>query len=92
MEGMKDIKPARYGIITVLFICVCAGLSVGCQTQSQQVYSSQLNEIEAAKSRGELSGAEYLQLKHQAQNAHKQREAYNRAGLRARFERLEESD
>ena len=29
--------------------------------------------------------AEYLQLKNQAQNAHKQREAYNRAGLRARF-------
>ena len=89
---MKDIKPARYGIITVLFVCACVGLSVGCQTHSQKVYSSQLNEIEAAKSRGELSGAEYLQLKNQAQNAHKQREAYNRAGLRARFERLEESD
>ena len=53
--GMMDIKPARYGIITVLLICVCAGLSVGCQTHSQQVYSSQLNEIEAAKSKGELS-------------------------------------
>ena len=89
---MKEKKTARYGIITVLFICACAGLSVGCQTHSQQVYSSQLNEIEAAKSRGELSGAEYLQLKNQAQNADKQREAYNRAGLRARFERLEESD
>ena len=85
------IKSA-YVIITVLFICACVGLSVGCQTHSQQVYSSQLNEIEAAKSRGELSGAEYLQLKHQAQNAHKQREAYNRAVLRERFERLEESD
>ena len=79
---MKGIKSARYSIITVLFICACVGLSVGCQTHSQQVYSSQLNEIEAAKSRGELSGAEYLQLKHQAQNAHKQREAYNRAVLR----------
>ena len=89
---MKGIKSARYGIITVLFICACVGLSVGCQTHSQKVYSSQLNEIEAAKSRGELSGAEYLQLKNQAQNAHKQRVAYNRAGLRARFERLEESD
>ena len=89
---MKEKKTARYGIITVLFISACAGLSVGCQTHSQQVYSSQLNEIEAAKSRGELSGTEYLQLKNQAQNAHKQREAYNRAGLRARFERLEESD
>ena len=89
---MKEKKTARYGIITVLFICACVGLSVGCQTHSQQVYSSQLNEIEAAKSRGELSGAEYLQLKNQAQNAHKQREAYNRAGLRERFERLEESD
>ena len=79
---MKGIKSARYGIITVLFICACVGLSVGCQTHSQQVYSSQLNEIEAAKSRGELSGAEYLQLKHQAQNAHKQREAYNRRVMR----------
>ena len=75
---MKEKKTARYGIITVLFICACAGLSVGCQTHSQQVYSSQLNEIEAAKSRGELSGAEYLQLKHQAQNAHERREAYDR--------------
>jgi hypothetical protein len=75
---MKEKKTARYGIITVLFICACAGLSVGCQTHSQLVYSSQLNEIEAAKSRGELSGAEYLQLKHQAQNAHERREAYDR--------------
>ena len=90
MKGRK--KSARNGIITVLFICASVGLSMGCQTHSQQVYSSQLNEIEAAESRGELSGAEYLQLKHQAYNAHKQREAYNRAGLRARFERLEESD
>ena len=90
--GMKGIKSARYGIISVSFICAYVGLSMGCQTHSQQVYSSQLNEIEAAKSRGELSGAEYLQLKHQAHNAHKQREAYNRAGLRAIFERLEESD
>jgi hypothetical protein len=89
---MKGIKSARYGIITVLFISACVGLSVGCQTHSQKVYPSQLNEIEAAKSRGELSGAEYLQLKNQAQNAHKQRVAYNRAGLGARFERLEESD
>ena len=89
---MKGRESGRCGIITVLFICACVGLSVGFQTHSQKVYSSQLNEIEAAKSRGELSGAEYLQLKHQAQNAHKQREAYNRAGLCTRFERLEESD
>ena len=89
---MKEVKSARCGIITVLLTCACLSLNLGCQTHSQQVYSSQLNEIEAAKSRGELSGAEYLQLKHQAHNAHKQREAYNRAGLRARFERLEESD
>jgi hypothetical protein len=89
--GVKGRKSSRCGIMTV-FLPVLALLNVGCQTHSQQVYSSQLNEIEAAKSRGELSGAEYLQLKHQAQNAHKQREAYNRRGLRARFERLEESD
>ena len=63
------IKSAHV-IITVLFICAFVGLSVGCQTHSQQVYSSQLNEIEAAKKRGELSSAEYIQLKHQAQNAH----------------------
>ena len=50
---------------------------MGCQTHSQQV-SSQLNEIEAAKKRGELSSAEYIQLKHQAQNAHERREAYDR--------------
>ena len=89
---MKGIKSPMCFFVTVLLICACISLSVGCQTHSQQVYSSQLNEIEAAKSRGELSGAEYLQLKNQAQNAHKQRVAYNRAGLRAIFERLEESD
>ena len=72
------IKSGSYLIITVLFICACISLSVGCQTHSQQVYSSQLNEIEAAKSRGELSAAEYIQLKHQAQNAHERREAYDR--------------
>ena len=78
---MKEKKTARYGIITVLFISACAGLSVGCQTHSQQVYSSQLNEIEAAKRRGELSSAEYLQLKHQAQNAHERRLAYDRFSI-----------
>ena len=62
--------------MTVLLICACVGLSVGCQTHSQQVYSSQLNEIEAA--RGELSAAEYIQLKHQAQNAHEQRQVHER--------------
>ena len=72
------IKSASYLIIRVLFICASVGLSVGCQTHSQQVYSSQLNEIEAAKKRGELSSAEYIQLKHQAQNAHERREAYDR--------------
>ena len=63
---------------TFLLIFACFSLSVGCQTLSQQVYSSQLNEIEAAKKRGELSSAEYIQLKHQAQNAHERREAYDR--------------
>ena len=72
------IKSASYLIIRVLFICACISLSVGCQTHSQQVYSSQLNEIEAAKKRGELSSAEYIQLKHQAQNAYERREAYDR--------------
>ena len=79
MKGRK--KSARCGIMRVLLICACVGLSVGCQTHSQQVFSSQLNEIEAAKSRGELSTAEYLQLKHQAQNAHEQREAYDRYSI-----------
>ena len=78
---MQGIKSARYGIITVLFICACAGLSVGCQKHSQQVYSSQLNEIEAAKSKGELSTAEYIQLRHQAQNAHERRLAYDRFSI-----------
>ena len=79
MKGRK--KSARCGIMRVLLMCACVGLSVGCQTHSQQVYSSQLHEIEAAKSRGELSAAEYLQLKHQAQNAHEQREAYDRYSI-----------
>ena len=75
---MKEVKSARCGIITVLLTCACLSLNLGCQTHSQQVYSSQLNEIEAAKKRGELSSAEYIQLKHQAQNAHERREAYDR--------------
>ena len=78
---MKEEKSARYGLIRVLLICASVGLIVGCETHSQQVYSSQLNEIEAAKSRGELSAAEYLQLKHEAQNAHEQRELYDRISL-----------
>ena len=75
------IKSASYLIIRVLFICACISLSVGCQTHSQQVYSSQLNEIEAAKSKGELSTAEYIQLRHQAQNAHERRLAYDRFSI-----------
>ena len=78
---MKNEKSASFGIIKVIFIFTCISLSVGCQTHSQQVYSSQLNEIEAAKSRGELSAAEYLQLKHQAQNAHERRLAYDRFSI-----------
>ena len=78
---MKGIKSARYGIISVSFICAYVGLSVGCESRSQQVYSSQLNEIEAAKRRGELSAAEYIQLKHQAQNAHERRLAYDRFSI-----------
>ena len=75
---MKEGKSARCGIITVLLTCTCLSLSLGCQTHSQQVYSSQLNEIEAAKSRGELSTAEYIQLKHQAQNAYELRQVQDR--------------
>ena len=78
---MKGIKSARCGLIRVLLICACVGLSVGCESHSQQVYSSQLNEIEAAKRRGELSAAEYIQLKHQAQNAHERRLAYDRFSI-----------
>jgi len=78
---MKEEKSASSGIITLLLICAFVSLSVGCQTHSQQVYSSQLNEIEAAKSRGKLSTAEYIQLKHQAQNAHERRMAYDRFSI-----------
>ena len=55
-------------------VCHDAG---GAEVVSNWVIS-QLNEIEAAKKRGELSSAEYLQLRHQAQNAHERREAYDR--------------
>ena len=78
---MTGRESGRCVIIRVLFICACVGLSVGCQTHSQQVYSSQLNEIEAAKRRGELSAAEYIQLKHQAKNAHERRLAYDRFSI-----------
>ena len=78
---MKEEKSARCGIITVLLTCACLSLNLGCQTHSQQVYSSQLNEIEAAKSKGELSTAEYIQLRHQAQNAHERRLAYDRFSI-----------
>ena len=37
--------------------------------------------FEAAKRRGELSAAEYIQLKHQAQNAHERRLAYDRFSI-----------
>ena len=78
---MKEEKSARCGLIRVLLICASVGLSVGCESHSQQVYSSQFNEIEAAKRRGELSAAEYIQLKHQAQNAHERRLAYDRFSI-----------
>ena len=78
---MKEEKSPRCYIEKVLLICACLSLSVGCQTHSQEVYSSQLNVIEAAKSRGELSTAEYIQLKHQAQNAHERRLAYDRFSI-----------
>ena len=48
---------------------------MGCQTHNQRVYYSQLDEIEAAKSRGELSARDYIELKHNAQNAYEQRES-----------------
>ena len=72
---MKCRKSARCGIAKVLLICALVGLSMGCQTHNQRVYYSQLNEIEAAKSRGELSARDYIELKHNAQNAYEQRES-----------------
>jgi len=42
---------------------------------SQRIYDSQIQEIQAARQRGEISASEYLKLKLQMQNAHEQREA-----------------
>jgi len=47
----------------------------GCRSHSQRIYDSQIQEIQAARQRGEISASEYLKLKLQMQNAHEQREA-----------------
>lgn len=59
----------------MLFVLVVLVSVVGCRSHSQRIYDSQIQELQVARQRGEISASEYLKLKLQMQNAHEQREA-----------------
>ena len=59
----------------MLFVLVVLVSVVGCRSHSQRIYDSQIQELQAARQKGEISASEYLKLKLQMQNAHEQREA-----------------
>jgi len=72
---MKKLKYFLFPLCLVL---------IGCQSQRQrsyEAYQNQLNEIESAKLRGDLTPAEYLKLKLDVQNAFEERTAIEEAAI-----------
>ena len=58
------------------FILFLILLSVGCQSRrdkSEAIYKAQLEEIELARANNQITTAEYLRLKQDAQNQHENR-------------------
>ena len=65
----------------LILILFGAALLAGCQshrTRSLDAYNAQLQEIEQAKQAGQISTAEYLKLKQDAENAWRHREGQRR--------------
>jgi outer membrane murein-binding lipoprotein Lpp len=52
----------------------------GCANTSKAVYRNQLQELKTAYQKNEISKAEYLKLKMEAENAYEHRKATIRAG------------
>ena len=58
------------------FILFLTFLSFGCQSRhdkSEAIYKAQLEEIELARANNQITTAEYLRLKQDAQNQHENR-------------------
>ena len=65
----------------LLLILFAVGMLAGCSSRKQRsldAYHSQLQVIERAKQSGELSTAEYIRLKQDAENAWRHREGQRR--------------
>jgi len=58
-------------------------LTGGCIGSSKMAYQGQLQEIEQAYQAGKITTAEYLTLKHDAENSYRQRKATIAAGALA---------
>jgi hypothetical protein len=72
---------SRVVVLAVLMIFTCCFLPSGCQSRSQQAYVRQIQTIEAAYQKGNLTESEYLKLKMDAENAYQQRRATQRAAV-----------
>ena len=58
---------------TYAVVLLLASIVVGCVSRPDETYVRQLQEIEVAHVNGEITKAEYLQMKNEAENASIQR-------------------
>lgn len=69
-------------VIMCALVAVAIG-GTGCVSSSRMTYQNQLQEIEQSYQAGKITTAEYLTLKHNAENAYRQRKATVAAGVLA---------
>jgi hypothetical protein len=78
-EGKGDIK-MKLILTALMFVTLLTG---GCVSSSEIAYQNQLQDIEQAYQAGKITTAEYLTLKHNAENSYRQRKATIAAGVLA---------
>ena len=78
------MKPAKTPteIIAILCLLISSSTFLGCVRSGQHtlVYQRQIQTIEEAYQKGEITKADYLKMKMDAENAYQQRRATYRAG------------
>ena len=74
----------KYAILICLFVSFLSFQCTTVRQASRQLYLKQIQEIEDAYKNKEITKAEYLRLKMQAENAFHQREATISAGAASR--------
>jgi hypothetical protein len=71
----------RYTFLVLLILISLA--ATGCTNSSQVLLTQQIEELDTALNRGEISKSEYIKLKQTAQQSAAQQQATIRAGILA---------